>query len=164
MKTAVNTLGHDRISHSYIFVVKPWQKRIATVILYLAEVEDLFFVVAIVNASTNQMYTDDVLQFRAICEKYLNVLKYVESTILDQVKEKFVCAWTDQVMHLEHTTSNWVEFAHACLKNWLANSKGDLITGWEVVNHMILNQYNEIQTTFGRSIRVLEHKFKDNMI
>ncbi|XP_050878838.1 uncharacterized protein LOC127082655 [Lathyrus oleraceus] len=28
--------------------------------------------------------------------KYLDLLKYVESTILDQVKEKLVCAWTDQ--------------------------------------------------------------------
>jgi hypothetical protein len=70
----------------------------------------------IVNASTKEMYTDVVLQFRAVCEKYLNLLKYVESTILDQVKEKFVCAWTDQVMHLGHTTSNRIGFAHACLK------------------------------------------------
>ena len=61
---------------------------------------------AIVNASTKEMYTDAVLQFRAVCEKYLNLLKYVESTILDQVKEKFVCAWTGQVMHLGHATSN----------------------------------------------------------
>ena len=60
----------------------------------------------LINASTKEMYTDTILQFRGVCEKYLNLLKYVESIILDQVKEKFVCAWTDQVMHLGHTISN----------------------------------------------------------
>ena len=29
---------------------------------------------------------------------------------------------------------------------------------------MIKNQHNEIQTTFGRSITVLEHRFKDNIL
>ena len=29
---------------------------------------------------------------------------------------------------------------------------------------MILNQHNEIQTKFGHSITVLEHRFKDNML
>ena len=32
------------------------------------------------------------------------------------------------------------------------------------MNQMILNQYNEIQTSFGRSVTVLEHKFKDNLL
>ena len=80
--------------------------------------------------------------------KYPDLLKYVESTILDQVKEKIVCAWTDQVMHLRNTTTNRVESAHACMKNWLGNNKGDLITCWDSVNQMILNQHNEIHTKF----------------
>ena len=118
----------------------------------------------IINASTKELYADAVLQFRNVCVKYPDLLKYVESTILDQVKEKVVCAWTDQVMHLGNTTTNRVESAHACLKNWLGNSKGDLITGWESVNQMLLNQHNKIHTTFGRSITVLEHRFKDNTL
>src|ERR1051325_6837902 len=32
------------------------------------------------------------------------------------------------------------------------------------MNHMILNHHNEMQTTFSRSITVLEHRFKDNML
>ena len=103
-----------------------------------------------------------VMHFRKVCEKYPDLLKYVESTILDQVKEKIVCAWTDQVRHLRNTTTNRVEFAHATLKNWLGNSKGDLCRDWDSVNQMIQNQHNEIQTSFGRSITILDHRFKDN--
>lgn len=43
------------------------------------------------------------------------------------MKEKIVCAWTDQVRHIGNTTTNRVEFAHAKLKNWLGNSKGDCV-------------------------------------
>ena len=67
-------------------------------------------------------------------------------------------------MHLSNTTTNRVESAHACLENWLGNSKGDLIIGWESVNQMLLNQHNEIHTTFGRSIKMLKHRFKDNTL
>ncbi|XP_050908713.1 uncharacterized protein LOC127122416 [Lathyrus oleraceus] len=33
-----------------------------------------------------------------------------------KVKEKIICAWTDNVRHLGNTTTNRVEFAHATLK------------------------------------------------
>ncbi|KAI5401561.1 hypothetical protein KIW84_066148 [Lathyrus oleraceus] len=46
----------------------------------------------IVNSSTKELYADSVMHFRKLCEKYLYLLKYVESTILDQVKEKIICA------------------------------------------------------------------------
>ncbi|XP_058725564.1 uncharacterized protein LOC131596844 [Vicia villosa] len=83
---------------------------------------------------------------------------------LAKVKVKVVCAWTDNVRHLGNTTTNRVESAHASMKNWLVNSKGDLCRDWDSVNLMIENQHNEIQTTFGRSITVLEHRFKDNIL
>ncbi|XP_058753208.1 uncharacterized protein LOC131626410 [Vicia villosa] len=105
-------------------------------------------------------YCDD----EKICEKYPDLLKYVESTILDKVKEKFVCAWTDKVRYLGNTTTNRVESAHATLKNWSCDRKGDLCKAWDTINHMILNQHNEIQTLFGRSIMVLEHRFKNNIL
>lgn len=46
----------------------------------------------IVNSFTKELYANYVIHFRKVCEKYLDLLKYVESTILDQVKEKIVCA------------------------------------------------------------------------
>ncbi|XP_058776233.1 uncharacterized protein LOC131650548 [Vicia villosa] len=91
----------------------------------------------IASSLTKELYADAELQFRKICEKYLDLLKYIESTILDKVKEKFFCAWTD---------------------------KGDLCKALDTINHMISNQHNEIQTSFGRSITVLEHRFKKNIL
>ncbi|XP_050893614.1 uncharacterized protein LOC127100455 [Lathyrus oleraceus] len=67
---------------------------------------------------------------RKVCENYPDLLKYVESTILDQ----------------------------------LGNSKGGLCRDWDFGNHMIQNQHNEIHISFGRSITVLEHRFKDNTL
>ncbi|XP_050893360.1 uncharacterized protein LOC127099673 [Lathyrus oleraceus] len=118
----------------------------------------------IINSSTKEPYVDSLIHFRKVCEKYPDLLKYVESTILDQVKENIVCAWTDNVRHLGNTITNRVKFVHATLKFWLGNSKGDLCRDWDSVNHMIQNQHNEIQTSFGRSITVLEHRFKDNIL
>ncbi|XP_058751897.1 uncharacterized protein LOC131625001 [Vicia villosa] len=118
----------------------------------------------IASSSTKELYADAVLQFRKVCEKYPDLLKYVESTILDKVKEKFVCAWTNNVRHLGNTTTNRVESAHVTLKNWLGNSKGDLCQDWDTINLMIKNQHNEIQTSFGQRIIVLEHRFKDNIL
>lgn len=46
----------------------------------------------IINFSTEKLYVDVVIVFRKVCEKYPYLLKYVESTILDQVKEKIICA------------------------------------------------------------------------
>lgn len=53
------------------------------------------------------------------------------------MKEKIVCAWTDNVRHLENTTTNRVESAHATLKKWSENSKGDLCRDWDSMNHIV---------------------------
>ena len=39
----------------------------------------------IVNSSTKELYAGSVMNFRKVCEKYSDLLKYVESTILGQV-------------------------------------------------------------------------------
>lgn len=44
------------------------------------------------NSSTKELQSDDVIHVRKVCEKYLDLLKYVENAILDQVKEKIICA------------------------------------------------------------------------
>lgn len=115
----------------------------------------------IINSSTKQLYVNDVIHFRNVCEKYPDSLKYFKSTILDQVKENIIYAWTYQIRHLENTTTNRVEFVHTTLKNWLGNSKCDLCRDWDSMNQIIQNQHNEIQTSFGRNIIVLENIFKE---
>lgn len=57
----------------------------------------------IINSSAEELYVDVVILFKKMREKYPDLVKYVECTILGQVKEKDVCAWTDQVRHLGNT-------------------------------------------------------------
>lgn len=54
----------------------------------------------IIKYSIDGSYIDYVIQLRSVCTKYSVFLKYVETTILDQVKEKIVYAWNDQVRYL----------------------------------------------------------------
>lgn len=46
----------------------------------------------IVNSSTKELYVDSIIYFRKVCEKYPDLLEYVESTSFDLVKEKIICA------------------------------------------------------------------------
>ena len=87
----------------------------------------------ILNFATEELYTENVVHFRNLCVEYPDFLKYVESTILDQVKEKVVCAWTNRVRYLGNTTTNRVESAHALLKKWLGDSKGDFCRDWGIL-------------------------------
>src|SRR3954469_23639805 len=114
----------------------------------------------ILDAYSEEVYTEKLVHFRSLCGSIKTFCHYVESTILDKVREKVVCAWTNRVRHLGCTTTNRVESAHAVFKRWLGYSKGDLCRGWDTVNQMLENQHNEIQTSFGRSKTVMEHRFK----
>ena len=62
----------------------------------------------IINSSMKE-YSKFVIHFRSVCARYLDLLKYVEGTILDQVKENIVCIWIDQVRYFGNTTTNRVE-------------------------------------------------------
>jgi len=72
-----------------------------------------------------------------------------------------VRAWTYHVMHLGCRTTNMVESAHALVKKYLDSSVGNLGTCWEKIHDMLVLQFTAIQTTFGQSVTVLEHRFKD---
>jgi len=87
-----------------------------------------------------------------------------EETTLEDVMEKFVRAWTDNVLHLGYRTTNIVESAHARLKTYLRSIEGDLASSWNEIDKMLAIQLFEIQTSFGRSRTVLEHKYKGNFL
>ncbi|XP_058742100.1 uncharacterized protein LOC131614545 [Vicia villosa] len=88
------------------------------------------------------------------CEKednYRWALEVCRSLLKEQVKMPKAIV-TDRDTVLMNAVAN------------LANSKDDLCRDWDTVNLMIKNQHNEIQTTFGRSTTVLEHRFQDNIL
>ena len=78
--------------------------------------------------------------------------------------EKIVRAWTDKVLHLGNRTTNRVESEHGVLKKLLTNGVGDLATCWQAGLNMILLQHVEIQASFGRSVTVLEHWYKEDFL
>ena len=82
---------------------------------------------------------------------------YVETTILN-LKEKFVRACTNNVLHLGCRTTNIVKSVHGVLKRYLMSSVGDLASCWDETDKKLVVQFGEIQGNFGRNKTVLEHK------
>jgi len=115
---------------------------------------------AMVEQPTHEIYANALVEFQNECSDFPLFLNYA-MTNLKEVKEKIVRAWTDHVMHLVCRTTNRVESAHALVKKYLDNSVRDLGTCWEKIHDMLVFQFTAIQTTFGQSVTVLEHKFKD---
>jgi len=115
---------------------------------------------AIVESHTQELYANSLVEFQDVCSDFPLFLNYAMTT-LKEVKEKIVRAWTDHVLHLGCRNTNKVELAHALVMKYLDNSVGDLGTCWEKIHDMLVLQFTAIQTTFGQSVTVLEHRFKD---
>jgi transposase-like protein len=88
----------------------------------------------LVKSPTEDSYVSALLKFKDVCKPFPKFLAYVETTILNTVKEKFVRAWTNKVLHLGCTTTNIVELAHGKLKKYLRNSVGDLASCWDEID------------------------------
>jgi len=112
----------------------------------------------VVESPTQESYTSVLMEFQNVCKDFPKFLTYVESTVLDIVKEKIVRAWIDRVLHLDCKTTNIVEGAHGKLKKHLMTSFGDLGTCMEKIHKMLVIQLTEIHTSFRRSCIVLEHR------
>uniref|UniRef100_A0A494G8Q9 MULE transposase domain-containing protein n=1 Tax=Solanum lycopersicum TaxID=4081 RepID=A0A494G8Q9_SOLLC len=87
---------------------------------------------AMVESPTQQLYANALVEFKDSCSDFPIFVDYAMTT-LNEVKDKIVRAWTDHVLHLGCRTTNRVESAH----------------------------FTAIQTSFGHSLCVLEHRFKD---
>jgi len=59
----------------------------------------------VVESPTQESYASNVMQFRDVCKKIPKIIDYVQSTILDTIKENIVRAWTDRV-------ASWVKNHH----------------------------------------------------
>jgi len=113
-----------------------------------------------VESPTQELYANTLVEFQDACSDFTLFLKYAMTT-LNEVKENIVREWTDHVLHLGCRTTNRIESTHALVKKYLDNSVGDLSTCWEKIHDMLVLQFTAIQTTFGQSVTILEHRFKD---
>ncbi|GAU51038.1 hypothetical protein TSUD_411730 [Trifolium subterraneum] len=91
---------------------------------------------SIVQSSSEESYTSAVAEFRKVFEKYPNFLDYVETTVLDPVKENFVSLWTNRVMHIGNTTTNRVESQHGVLKQYVTDYKPCTLFGVKKIVHV----------------------------
>jgi len=114
----------------------------------------------LVESPTEESYASNLLKFKEVCMPFPKFIAYVETTVLN-LKEKFVRAWTNKVMHLGCRTTNIVESAHGVLKKYLRSSVGDLTSCWDEIHKMLAVQFGEIQGSFGRNKTILEHKYKN---
>ena len=118
----------------------------------------------IVDSETEQAYIDNWTRFKVVCTKFPKFLDYVEHTILNPVKEKFVRFWVDKNLHMGNTTTNRAKSAHARLKKYLSSSMGDLSTNWKSVHDMLDLKHTAIHASFKTSIIMLEHRFKGKVL
>jgi hypothetical protein len=92
----------------------------------------------VVESPTQESYASNVMQFRDVCKYFAKFLNYVQSTILDTIKEKLVRAWTYHVLHLGCKTTNRVEGAHGRVRKYFTTSVSDLGTCWEKRHDMLV--------------------------
>jgi len=88
----------------------------------------------VVESPTQELYASNVMEFEDACKNFPKFLHYVQTTILDTVKDKIVRAWTCIVLQLGCRTTNRVEGAYGRVKEYLTTSKGDLGTCWEKID------------------------------
>jgi hypothetical protein len=119
---------------------------------------------SVIDSNSEEAYVESVVLFRKVFEKFPDFINYVETTILNPLKEKLVRAWTDRVMHIGNLTTNRVESQHGVLKKYLMDSRGDFVRGWEAIDRMLKVQLTEIQTSFGQSITEIEHHFRGHFL
>ena len=62
----------------------------------------------LVDFPTEESYASALLKFKEVCMPFPEFITYVETTVLN-LKEKFVRAWTNKVLHLGCRTTNIVQ-------------------------------------------------------
>lgn len=114
---------------------------------------------AVLEAETKECYEERVMEFRKVCSKFPRFVNYVQRTILDTDEKKVVKAWTNKIMHFGNITTNRAESSHGVLKKYLPDGTCNFLRVWEGIESMLTNQFSGIQTTFGQSLSVEEHRY-----
>ncbi|GAU37897.1 hypothetical protein TSUD_163340 [Trifolium subterraneum] len=111
----------------------------------------------LINSHDEVEYVRRLQHFEEVCADYPIFLEYVKNIWLIPHKEKFVLAWTDRVMHLGNTTTNRVRSIRGTWKSLMQDRNGDMCECWDAMHNMFVLQHTAIQTSFGRSITMVQH-------
>jgi len=60
----------------------------------------------LVDCPSEQQFADSLQKFQIACSPWPMFIDYVNDTWIIPLKEKFIIAWTNKVMHLGNTTTN----------------------------------------------------------
>ncbi|KAI3881991.1 hypothetical protein MKW92_024281, partial [Papaver armeniacum] len=89
--------------------------------------------------------------------KYPKWISYVKTQWLAR-KDKFVCAWTNQIKHFGNRTTNRVEGEHAILKKFLKCSTRIFLKCWQDMNNAWLTRGIKIRASFEKSKNIGLHE------
>jgi histone-lysine N-methyltransferase SETD2 len=86
------------------------------------------------------------------------IIKYLQDIWLIY-KERFVLAWTRDIMHFGHLITSRAEGKHSTIKSWISISTGDLKDVYEKISLAIEHQEHVIrqQLAYNRSTSLISH-------
>ncbi|XP_026460225.1 uncharacterized protein LOC113361060 [Papaver somniferum] len=106
----------------------------------------------VVTSPSEDEYKKNLNKFVSTWEpKCKDVVRYVIKTWLDPYKEKFVSAWTDKIKHFNNIATSRVESAHAKLKLYLGNSRGNFFNCFLRAHCSYENEHVHVEAEFERS-------------
>ena len=96
-------------------------------------------------------------------KKHQDLLEYIIDTWFSRYNTRFVCAWTNLVMHFGNVTTNRVESQHAALKKYLGSSQGDLVNNFKMTHNLLISQHVAIRASFQKSLsyNMHDHRISD---
>lgn len=111
----------------------------------------------LVNAKTEEEYVNRWEEFKFRYRDYKQDIMYIEDQWLAKYKERFISAWTNNVLHFGNVTTNRVEAAHAVLKSYLNSTVGTLLTNFNAMHNLLEGQFLKMRDSFTRSSVAIQH-------
>ncbi|XP_056697860.1 uncharacterized protein [Spinacia oleracea] len=99
----------------------------------------------IMEAATEAEYESAVVVMEDRYGRWPAVIDYVHKTWLTHHRQKFVLAWTNEVLHFGNIMTCRVESQHSVVKSWLGSLQGSLDTVFRKVHASINYQVTEIK-------------------
>ena len=99
----------------------------------------------IIYSKNIDIFYSNLLKFKEDFSSDISIIVYIEDTWINNHKEKFITAWTNNYLHFNSTSSSRVEGAHSTIKKYLLVSTGHIDTVCMKLELAISNQITEIK-------------------
>ncbi|RZC78911.1 hypothetical protein C5167_003127 [Papaver somniferum] len=116
----------------------------------------------VIKSSSIEDYQENLTKFISTWEPtHKDDVRYVIKTWLDPYKEKFVSAWTNNIKHFDNVATSRVESAHAKLKLYLGNSRGNFANCFFRAHCSYENEHVNVHSEFERSKTTQMHDHRE---